>query len=141
MANVGELTELVNADKVTLTDFSNSRDWGQLYNIRWASYMPVHKRTRIDKKRETYVGLPEIVIEGDIAVTQPEITTVLAYHTQTNGDLPVVNWDLKVTAKDTTTDTIRIAAKMTGLEFLGPERGYASFHIVLTTSSGIVTEP
>ena len=141
MVNAGELTELTNADKVELTNSTDSLDFGQLHDIRWSSRMPTHKRTRTDKKRNVYVGLPEITIEGDLWVTTPEITTLVSYHTLSNGDLPVKNWDLKTTAFDASTDTIRIAAKETGLDFVGPEQGLAVFHIVLTTTTGVITEP
>lgn len=141
MANVGELSELVNAELVTLTDATNSRDWGQLYNIRWSSRTPVHKRTRLDKKVEQYAALPVITISGDILVTQPEVTTVIAYHRHSSGALPQNNWDLKVTGKDATTDTVRIIAMMTGLDFLGPQEGFASFHIELTSVTEAISEP
>ena len=139
MANVGELVELVNAEQVELTDATNSRDWGQLYNVRWSSRTPVHKRTRIDKKVESYAGLPAITISGDIGITDPEVATLMAYHTHSGGQLPENNWDLKVTAKDGGTDTIRIVAMLTGLDFLGPQEGYASFHIEMTATTEAFT--
>ena len=74
-------------------------------------------------------------------MTQPEITTLASYHTLTNGDIPTKNWDLKVTARDASTDTIRIAAKETGLDFEGAETGLAVVHIVLTSTTGVITEP
>jgi len=141
MANVGELVELVNAEQVELTDATNSRDWGQLYNVRWSSRTPTHKRTRIDKKVEQYAGIPTITIEGDIGITDPEVTTLVGYSALVGGQLPENNWDLKVTAKDGGTDTIRIVAMLTGLDFIGPQEGFASFHIQLTSTTHTVSEP
>lgn len=141
MVNAGEVAETINADLVELTNATNSLDYGQLFNIRWSSRHPTHKRVSIDKTEKTYTGLAAITIEADILITQPDITTFVSNNTLSGGDLPLKNWDLKVTAKDTTTDSIRIAGKMTGLDFLGPEEGDSWFHIILTSETGVITEP
>lgn len=101
--------------------------------------MQVHKRTRTDKKRHTYASLPDITIDADIWITQPEVVTLVGYHTLTNGDLPVKNWDFKMTAMDASTSTLRIGAKLTGIDFVAPENGGSWFHLVLTTTSGVVS--
>ncbi len=141
MVNTGSLANLTNADQVELTDATASRDWGQLYNVRWSLRNPIHKRTRLDKKVEQYAGLPTIIISAEIGLTSDEITTFLAYQTRTNGQLEENNWDLKCTSKNTNTDTIRIVAMMSGLDFLGPQDGYASFHIELTSTTEVLSEP
>ena len=141
MANVGTLAKLTNAELVTLTDQTNSRDWGQLYNVRWSLRSPVHKRVRIDKKVEQYAGMNVTTISGDIGLTQAEVTILLTYQNRTDGQLPENNWDLVMLSKDTTSDTVRIIAMMTGLDFLGPQEGFASFHIELTSTTEVLSEP
>jgi len=141
MANAGELAEVVNAELVELTNQTDSEDYGQLYNVRWSSTFPTHKRVSIDKTEHHYTGLPSITIAADILITKPEVTTFVGYNQLSGGDLPTKNWDLKVTAFDTTTDTIRIVGKMTGLDFIGPEEGDSWFHITITSDTGVITEP
>lgn len=141
MVNAGELAEVVNADQVNLTNATDSLTFGQLYNITWRSLYPIHKRTRTDKLRETYVGLPDIQIEGDILITQPEITTFVTYHSLSGGTLPEKNWDFEITSKDTTADKVRIVAMMTGLNMIAGETGGAIFHVQFTTVTGVISEP
>ena len=94
MANAGEDGEVVNAELVTLTDSTNSRDYGQLFNISFRSDVPIHVRYWTDGTRDTMVDPATNIIEGDILVTIPEITTLLSYQTFSNEDLPENNWDI-----------------------------------------------
>jgi hypothetical protein len=139
MANAGELAELVNAEQVTLSRASN--DFGQLFNIRWNSKTPTHKRTTLDKKMRRYAGQPDISISGEILITQPEITTFVGLHTISGGKLTASNWDLKVTAKDTSVDTVRISGIMTGLGFIAPEKGGSWFTTTIENQTEAITEP
>ena len=141
MVNAGELAEVVNADKVDLTNASDSLTFGQLYNITWNSRTPTHKRTTTDHKLKRYAGLPDIAISGDILITKPEVTTFVGYHSFTNGTLTAKNWDLEIVAKDTTTDKVRISAIMTGLGFIAPEKGGSWFHITLENQTEAISEP
>ena len=141
MVNAGELAELTNADQVNLTNATDVLTFGQLFNITWNSKSPTHKRTTTDHKLKRYAGLPDIAIAGDILITQPEVTTFVGYHTFTGGTLPAKNWDLEMTAKDTTTDKVRISAIMTGLGFIAPEKGGSWFHVTLENQTEAITEP
>ncbi len=141
MVNAGELGELVNAEQVNLTNATDSLTFGQLYNLTWTSRTPTHKRTTVDKKLKRYAGLPDIAIAGDILITQPEITTFVGYHSFSGGKLTAMNWDLEIVAKDTTTDTVRISAIMTGLGFIAPEAGGSWFHIILENQTEAISEP
>lgn len=141
MVNVGEKGETINADLVELIDSSNSRDWGQLFNVRMYSDAPIHARYLTDGTRDTLTDPATVKIEGDILITQPEITTMLSYLTFSNEDLPENNWDVKFTAKDTTTDTARITGKMIGLTMQAGESGWTWFHVIIESTTGVVAEP
>jgi len=141
MVNAGELAELINAEDVTLTNQTDSLTFGQLFNITWGSKTPTNEHVNTSGTRDT-TDLPDLAfIEGDILITQPEITTFVGYRAKTAKALTAKNWDIGFTAFNTTTDTIRIVAKMVDLQFLGPEEGGAWFHIRLESETGLVTEP
>jgi len=142
MVNAGELTELINAVKVTLTNFTDTLDFGQLFNIRWRSFTPQNKKPRGDGTVEFLDGTPELSIEADIFLTTPEITTFIGYTkpTGTPPQLSLKNWDLKTTGFDAATDTIRILGKVNGLEMIAGETGDANVHLTITAADGVITE-
>ncbi len=141
MVNVGEIAEVVNAEKVELTNSTDSEDYGQLYNITWSSNIQQYSKVRTDGTQDTLDGGDTIVIEGDVLVTQPEITTLVTAHTRASNDLPRKNWDLKFTAKDATTDTLRFTGKLIGLSFLAPEHGDSWYHLSIRNTTSGIAEP
>ena len=138
MVNVGDQAKLVNAQKMRLLQGSN--DYHQVINFRFGISYPSRKRARTDGVLKRKEGLGEHYIEGDIALTEAEVTTFVGFATPVSGELPENNWDLKVTARDTSTDTIRIGAKMSQLIFMRPYKGLALFHFKLDTVDTDVTE-
>ena len=144
MANFGETTEVVNADLVELTDNSNSRDFGQLWNIQVTADSPSRPRYLTDGTRSTLTDLPTIRIEGDVDTTigsGADLATMLTYLDRTNNDLPEQTWYVKFTAQDATTDTISIVGKVVGLRWSGPEMGDAFYHITIESTTGLIGEP
>ncbi len=143
MVNSGELVELINADQVTLTNATDSLDFGQLFNIGWNRDVPQIKKPRGDGTVEYLDGTAGITIEADIFLTTPEITTFLGYAipTGTPPQLVLKNWDLITTGLDAATDTIRISGKLNGLRFIAGEDDLANYHITITSADGVITEP
>lgn len=143
MVNAGETTKLVNADKVTLTNFTDSLTFGQLYNLQWNGIVPQMKKAHIDGSRDSLDRTPEVVIQGDIFVTQPEITTWIGYNvpTGTPPQLVTKSWDLGFTAFDGAVDTIRIVGKVNGLQYMAPENDGSWYHVTITSTTGVITEP
>ncbi len=66
---------------------------------------------------------------------------MINYRTKVSNALSVDNWDLGTTSFDTTTDTIRMVAKMTELLMTAGETGGAWFHIRLESETGTISEP
>lgn len=141
MVNSGELAELVNADKVNLTNQTDNLTFGQLHNLRWSDTSPIHKRTSIDKTLKQYAGQKVITISGDILITTPEITTFVGFRNYTNGQLPNKNWDLELTGINLILDTVRIFGFLSGLDFIRPQKGGAWFHVEIANQTEVVSEP
>ena len=139
MVNVGDRSKLVTAQSVRL--IQGTDDYHQLFNLTMGVTRPSNKRSRTDQIVERMDGLAEHYIEGDILVTVPQVTILLNMSLLAGRQLPQNNWDLKMTSRDTTTDTIRIPAKLTTLLFVRPIKGLQMFHIRLDISGGEVTEP
>lgn len=114
-----------------------------MYNLQWNGNVPQIKKARTDGTRTLLDRTPEITIEADIWVTQPEITTFIGYNipTGTPPQLVTKNWDVKFTALDNTQDTLRIVGKLNQLNFIAPENGGAWYHITITSTTGVITEP
>lgn len=83
------------------------------------------------------------MIFADIWMTTPEITALNQYNTPTGTppQLPEKDWDLKTTAKDLSTDTIRITGKLRDLNYIAPENGGAWFSIGISGTTSVVSEP
>ena len=141
MVNAGELAELCNSDDVTLTNQTNALTFGQLFNITWNSATPTQEKAHVDGSRDTTDQVDNLSIEGDIFITIPEITTLVSYRAKTGNALPTKNWDIGFVGDNAVSDTIRIVAKLTQLQFIAPEKGYSLFHIKLESEDGAITEP
>ncbi len=141
MVNTGSLTRLTNADRVELTNQTDSQDYGQLTNITWSSEFEQLPKVRTDGTQDSLDKRHNVIIEGDIWLTVPEITTFLGFHSQTALNLPSKNWDLKCTDITGVLDTVRIIGKLSGLKMEGAQKGHARFHVKITDTTGAITEP
>lgn len=139
MVNVGDQAKLVGAQSHRL--IQGTDDYHQLYNLSMGLTRPSYKKARTDGEVRRLEGLAEHYIEGQILVTVPQITTLVNMTKLTSGQLPINAWDIQMTSRDNTTDTLRINAKLTSLNFIRPVKGLSLFHIRLDLANGEVTEP
>lgn len=141
MVNTGSLARLTNADRVELTNQTDAQDYGQVINLTWESTFDQRPKVRTDGTEDSLDLRHSIVIEGDIWLTVPEITTFLSHHSQTALNLPSKNWDLRCTDITGVLDTVRIVGKLSALKMLGAQKGHALFHVKITDTTGAITEP
>lgn len=139
MVNVGDRAKLVTAQSVRL--LQGTDDYHQLFNLTLGVTRPSKKKSRTDQIVERMDGLAEHFIECDILVTVPQVTILLNMSLLAGRQLPQNDWDLQMTSRDGTVDTLRIPAKLTELLFVRPIKGLEMFHIRLDISGGEVTEP
>lgn len=137
MVLIGTEAKLVNTQSVRLLQGAN--DYQQLYNLAVTVTRPSRKKACTDGRIQKLEGLGEHRIEGDLLLTVPEIVTFLGYTALVNRALPINVWTLQFTARDTTTDSISISAKLTTLQFIRPEAGATLYHIILETVDTEVT--
>ena len=140
MVKAGEEAELVNAQRYTLTNSSDSLTYDQMYGLKFIATRPVRKRVRTDGVIFTLEGAGDHIIEADILVTTPEITTLIALTKLTSGSLPEKNWDVQTTDRTGTVDTLRFKGKVIALQLVRQQFGATWFHISIQTTDTEVTE-
>ena len=141
MVNAGELAEIVNADQTELRNVTDSLEYGQLYNIRWNSMVPQFPKKWSDGGRETLDGVRDVIIEGDILITEPEVLSLVTLNTPTGTppQLPIKTWRFFMTARNLTTRQADISGKLVGLSFLAKDKGEAWFHVTVENTTETVT--
>jgi len=140
MVKAGEEAELVNAQRYTLTNSTDSLTFDQMYNLRFNIARPIRKRTTTDGVVRTIEGSAENTIEADVLITTPEITTMVGYTQLSSGALPTKNWDVQTTDRTGTVDTLRFTGRVTGLSMIRQMVGGTWFHLTIQTTVEAVTE-
>jgi len=138
MADAGELTEYVNAGKVTITNSTDALTFKQLSNIRVFIETAVTKRQRTDSVLEKLVDLRDFAIEGEIYLTSPELVTWVGYTSQTNNKLPEKLFIVSFTDESGNPTTLSSDFILTRLNFIAPEKGYVIYSIRLESVAGVV---
>jgi hypothetical protein len=143
MANAGENTERIDGWKVTLTNSTDTLDFGQMFVTRYRGMVRGIKKARGDGTRTRLDRTGERSITGQIWLTIPEITTFIGYNTPTGTppQLTPKNWDIGFTGMDETTDTIRISGVVELFEFEAPEKDGTWCVVGIDSVDGVVSEP
>lgn len=131
MVTYGDEIKEVGSQGVTLNQGGN--EFRQLYNLAFTITRPSRKKARTDGVLDKLEGLGEHKLECDILLTVPELVILVSFTALVNNSLPVLPWNVVFTAKDGTTDTYGINAKLTTLVFQRQEMGSAIYHLVLET--------
>lgn len=141
MTNAGELAELTNADATELRNVTDSLEYGQLYNIRWSSMIPQFPKNWSDGSRESLDGVRNVIIEGDIAITEPEVTSLVTLNTPTGTPpvLPIKTWRFFGTSFNSATFQVDISGKLIGLAFVARDKGHAWFHVTIENATEVMT--
>jgi len=94
-----------------------------------------------DGGRESLDGVRDVIIEGDILITEPEVTALVTLNTPTGTPpiLPIKTWRFFMTSKNTTSRQADISGKLVGLAFLAKDKGEAWFHVTVENTSQTVT--
>ena len=141
MADAGEKLETVNAQRFDLIQNTNSLTFKQTHGLQFRAERPVYKHTLTDGTIDIQAGTGGHVIEADILVTTPEISTLINYTDKSsNGTLPSKEWKVMTTDRSGTIDTLKFTGKVISLQLIRRQLGAVWFHITIQTTDDEVSE-
>ncbi len=139
MADAGEINEVVDTQKVTLTNTTDSQTYKQCISIAVDIDTDMTRRQRTDSVFENLWDLRHAAIEADLLLTTPELAGLVALTAQTNNVPPTKTWTIAMTSVSGATVSIAGSAQLKTLQTRDTGRGMVVQHIRLEFTSTTVT--
>ena len=139
MSAAGEESEFVNASRVRFTNATLGNFYKQIYNVSvFINAINTTLRQLSNDTLEKLYDLRDFAIEGDIMVTEPEITTWVGLTVQTNNNPTAQSYQVAFTDENGNTTTLSGTFRLTQLNHNRVEEGAANYHIRLESIDGDV---
>lgn len=135
----GDIAEVISSQGIELHNVTDNKNYRQLFNLQFGTNRKMTQKTKSDATIDYVEGISQIIIEGDILVTTPQIAELLLLTTLTTRQIPVKSWRLKTTDRSKTNATLTINGKVQTCTMTRQMLGHAWFHIAILGLADSVT--
>lgn len=143
MSSVGTFSKYVNAQKMTLTDLTNNRQYTQILNLFFDISRASYFKGLMNGSMERLFGIANNAMEFDIVLTVPEVAILVAMTQIVNPSLdrtlPISSWRITGTSIDGTVFNITFSGSVVMLKTTRPNMGAGEHHVRIESSSIVVT--
>lgn len=143
MSQTGDTDEFVNAQRLTLTNVTDSEIYTQITNLAFDLGRFSHFKSRTDGRIDRLFGAGNNAIELDITLTVPEVATFVSLSQMINltSDRTLLSkeWRINGTSEDGQTFSIAITGSLISLRTIRPNAGAATHHIRIEADTITVT--
>jgi len=143
MSAVGVFDKYVNAQKMSLTNLTDNKQYTQILNLGFDIDRASHFKSLMNGTFQRLYGVANNALEFDIVLTVAEVAWLVAMtqiiDASTNRTLPVKAWRIRGTGRDGTSFNIDFIGSVVTLRTIRPNLGAGEHHVRVETSSITVT--
>jgi hypothetical protein len=119
MADIGTIAKAVNAKKMQVYVGTSTNKWPLLQNARFLISHPIIREPTTDAGVDLFTGAPDTSISGSLLFSTDEWDNAtandfasLTLRNTTTGEVPENTWGIVFTAKDSSTEDLSAAGKV-----------------------------